>query len=71
VHLRGTEEATITNRGQRQAGVQLEFSREARNLLFPPDASRRARQHPSIQLARLARAVHQAIRQLCDEHTGG
>ena len=36
-HLRGTEPTNLTNRGKLGYGIQLELSRGARNLLFPPD----------------------------------
>src|ERR1019366_9515339 len=42
-HLRGAEPTNLTNRGKLGYGIQLEFSRAARNLLFPPDCSRQAR----------------------------
>src|SRR5262245_26549674 len=38
-HLRGTEPRNLTNRGKFGYGIQLEFSRGARNHLFPPDCS--------------------------------
>lgn len=45
--------------------IRLEFSREARNLLFPPDASRDARGRRSSLLKPLARSIHFALEQLC------
>jgi len=65
-HLRGLDDLNITNLGRRAEGVQLEFSRGARNLLFPPDSSREARGRRSAQLRPLVVSVHTAIKQLCD-----
>jgi phage replication-related protein YjqB (UPF0714/DUF867 family) len=65
-HLQGLDDANITNLGRRAEGVQLEFSRGARNLLFPPDASREARGRRSAQLRPLVVSIHSAIKQLCD-----
>lgn len=65
-HLRGLDDSNITNRGKRGEGVQLEFSRGARNLLFPPDASREARGRRSVQLRPLAASIHAATKQLCE-----
>jgi phage replication-related protein YjqB (UPF0714/DUF867 family) len=65
VHLRGLDDGNVTNRGRSGEGVQIEFSREARNLLFPPNASREARGRRSEQLRPLARCLHQAIQRLC------
>jgi len=62
--LQGLDESNITNRGLLKEGVQLEFSRGARNMLFPPDASREARGRRSTQLRLLASAIHEAIDQL-------
>jgi phage replication-related protein YjqB (UPF0714/DUF867 family) len=64
-HLRGLEDKNITNRGRLAEGVQLEFSRVARDRLFPPDSSREARGRWSPQLRRLAVSIHEAIEQLC------
>jgi phage replication-related protein YjqB (UPF0714/DUF867 family) len=64
-HLRGLDDENLTNRGKSGEGVQIEFSREARNLLFPPNASREARGRRSTHLRPLARALHQAIQRLC------
>jgi phage replication-related protein YjqB (UPF0714/DUF867 family) len=64
-HLRGLDDENLTNRGKSGEGVQIEFSREARNLLFPPNASREARGRRSAHLRPLARALHQAIQRLC------
>lgn len=64
-HLHGTDLANITNRGMRGEGVQLEFSRRAREYLFPPKASPRARRNPSAHLVPLAKAIDEAIRLLC------
>ena len=43
--------ARDTNRGY---GIQLEFSRAGRNLLFPPDCSRQARGRRSPRLVALS-----------------
>jgi len=61
----GLHESNLTNRGRRAEGIQMEFSREARNLLFPPDASREARGRRSARLRPLARSIHLALKQLC------
>jgi phage replication-related protein YjqB (UPF0714/DUF867 family) len=68
-HLRGLDDSNITNRGKRMEGVQLEFSRAARNLLFPPDSSREARGRRSAPLRPLAAAIHGATKQLCGAAT--
>jgi phage replication-related protein YjqB (UPF0714/DUF867 family) len=65
-HLRGLDDSNITNRGRSKEGVQLEFSRAARDLLFPPDSSREARGRRGAQLRPLAAAIHAAIKQLSD-----
>jgi phage replication-related protein YjqB (UPF0714/DUF867 family) len=65
-HLRGLDDRNVTNRGKRTEGVQLEFSRAARNLLFSPDSSRQARGRRSTQLRSLAASIHAATKQLCD-----
>ena len=65
-HLRGLDDSNLTNRGRRQEGVQLEFSRGARNLLFPPDSSREARGRRSAPLQSLAASINLATRQLSD-----
>jgi phage replication-related protein YjqB (UPF0714/DUF867 family) len=65
VNFRGVDKSNITNRGKLGEGVQLEFSREARNLLFPPNASREARGRRSKILRPLASAIQGAIAQLC------
>lgn len=65
-HLQGVEDANITNRGRLAEGIQLEFSRGARNSLFPPDSSREARGRRSDQLRLLAASIHAATKQLCD-----
>lgn len=44
--------------------ITLEFSRDARNLLFPPDASREARGRRSSLLKPLARSIHFALEEL-------
>ncbi|HEV8415539.1 MAG TPA: poly-gamma-glutamate hydrolase family protein [Bryobacteraceae bacterium] len=63
--LRGLDDSNITNLGRRAEGVQLEFSRGARNLLFPPDSSREARGRRSAELRPLAASINAAIKQLC------
>jgi phage replication-related protein YjqB (UPF0714/DUF867 family) len=60
----GLQASNLTNRGQRAEGIQMEFSREARDLLFPPDASREARGRRSPHLRPLARSIHLALKQL-------
>ena len=71
VHLRGLDDSNITNRGKRTEGVQLEFSRAARNLLFPPDSAREARGRRGAQLRPLAASIHAAIKQLSDTAAEG
>ena len=63
-HLRGLDDSNVANLGKRAEGIQLEFSRGARNLLFPPDSSREARGHRSANLRPLAASIHGAIKQL-------
>ncbi len=63
-HMAGTDPASVTNRGKLGRGVQLEFSRSARNLLFPPDCSREARGRRSPALGALAKAIHNGLKQL-------
>ena len=63
-HLGGTEPGSLANRGKLGYGIQLEFSRGARNLLFPPDCSREARGRRSPRLDALARAIHTGLKQL-------
>jgi phage replication-related protein YjqB (UPF0714/DUF867 family) len=63
-HLRGLDDSNITNLGKRAEGIQLEFSRGARNLLFPPDSSREARGRRSVPLRPLAASIDAAIKQL-------
>lgn len=63
-HLGGTEPRNLANRGKLGYGLQLEFSRGARNLLFPPDCSREARGRRSPRLDALARAIHTGLKQL-------
>ena len=63
-HLRGSETFNVTNRGRRGEGIQLEFSRGARNLLFPPDASREVRGRRSARMRPLSQAINDALRQL-------
>ena len=69
-HLRGLDDSNITNLGKRAEGIQLEFSRGARNLLFPPDSSREARGHRSVKLRPLATSIHGGIKQLADNAIG-
>jgi phage replication-related protein YjqB (UPF0714/DUF867 family) len=59
------DDSNITNLGKRAEGIQLEFSRGARNLLFPPDSSREARGRRSVRLRPLAASIHAATKQLC------
>ena len=66
-HLGGAESTNLTNRGRLARGVQLEFSRGARNLLFPPDCSREARGRRSQRLRALARAIHTGLKRLVSE----
>ena len=66
-HLRGIESTNLTNRGKLGHGIQLEFSRAARNLLFPPDCSRQARGRRSPRLRALARAIHNGLQRLAPE----
>jgi len=68
--LQGLDDASITNQGKRGEGVQLEFSRAARDLLFPPDSSREARGRRSAPLRPLAASIHSATKQLCDIGAG-
>ncbi len=60
-HLSGLEIDNLTNRGRLQEGVQVEFSRGARDLLFPPSCSREARGRRSKKLKPLARSMENAI----------
>ena len=69
-HIRGLDDSNITNRGKRAEGIQLEFSRGARNLLFPPDSSREARGHRSAKLRPLATSIDAAIKQLAGAAIG-
>jgi phage replication-related protein YjqB (UPF0714/DUF867 family) len=66
-HLRGAEPTNLTNRGKLAQGIQLEFSRGARNLLFPPDCAREARGRRSPRLRTLARAIHTGLKHLAQE----
>ena len=45
--------------------IKLEFSKEARSLLFPPDASREARGRRSARLKPLSRSIHAVLQRLC------
>ena len=63
-HLSGADPANIANRGTLGQGIQLEFSRSARNLLFPPDCSREARGRRSASLGALAKAIHGALKKI-------
>jgi phage replication-related protein YjqB (UPF0714/DUF867 family) len=69
-HLRGLDDSNITNLGKRSEGIQLEFSRGARNLLFPPDSSREARGSRSGKLRPLAASIHAALKQLSGSAVG-
>jgi phage replication-related protein YjqB (UPF0714/DUF867 family) len=66
-HLHGAELTNVTNRGKLAQGIQLEFSRAARNLLFPPDCSREARGRRSPRLDALAQAIHTGLERLCQK----
>ena len=66
-HLGAKEPRSLANRGKLGYGLQLEFSRGARNLLFPPDCSREARGRRSPRLDALARAIHAGLKQLIPE----
>jgi len=63
-HLRGSEPANLANRGKLGSGIQLEFSRAARNLLFPPDCSRQARGLRSRRASAMALAIHKSLQRL-------
>jgi phage replication-related protein YjqB (UPF0714/DUF867 family) len=63
-HLSGADPANVANRGRLGHGIQLEFSRSARNLVFPPDCSREARGRRSRALRALAKAIHTGLKQL-------
>jgi phage replication-related protein YjqB (UPF0714/DUF867 family) len=63
-HLCGADPANIANKGKLGRGLQLEFSRSARNLLFPPDCSREARGRRSPALGALAKAIHNSLKNL-------
>jgi phage replication-related protein YjqB (UPF0714/DUF867 family) len=65
--LRGIEPTNLTNRGKLGHGIQLEFSRGARSLLFPPDCNREARGRPSPRLSALAGAIHTGLQRLIPE----
>ena len=60
-HLQGLEPSSLANRGKLKQGIQLAFSREARNLLFPPNASREARGRRSSRLSSVARSINSAL----------
>lgn len=66
-HLRGAEPANLANRGKLGHGIQLEFSRAARNLLFPPDCSREARGRRSRRVSALAHAIHSGLQRLASD----
>jgi phage replication-related protein YjqB (UPF0714/DUF867 family) len=63
-HLLGAEPTNLTNCGKLAHGIQLEFSRGARNLLFPPDCSREARGRRSPRLSTLARSINAGLQHL-------
>jgi phage replication-related protein YjqB (UPF0714/DUF867 family) len=65
--LHGAEPANLTNRGKFAQGIQLEFSRAARDLLFPPDCSREARGRRSPRLDALAQSIHAGLESLCQK----
>jgi phage replication-related protein YjqB (UPF0714/DUF867 family) len=65
----GLQASNIANRGRRAKGIQMEFSREARNLLFPPDAGREARGRRSAPLRPLARSIHFALKHLMSDRS--
>jgi phage replication-related protein YjqB (UPF0714/DUF867 family) len=66
-HMCGTDPNNIANKGKLGRGLQLEFSRSARNLLFPPDCSREARGKRSPRLVALTKAIHTCLKQLANE----
>jgi phage replication-related protein YjqB (UPF0714/DUF867 family) len=66
-HMCGTNPANIANRGKLGRGLQLEFSRSARNLLFPPDCSREARGKRSSRLVALTKSIHTCLKQIAAE----
>ncbi len=66
-HMCGTDPRNIVNRGKLGRGLQLEFSRSARNLLFPPDCSREARGKRSARLVALTKAIHSCLKQIAAE----
>ncbi len=66
-HMSASEPTNLANRGKLGRGVQLEFSRSARNLLFPPDCSREARGRRSPKLGALAKAIHGGLKQIAPE----
>lgn len=63
----GSDPANIVNRGKLGRGLQLEFSRSARNLLFPPDCSREARGKRSSALIALTKSIHNCLKQIAPE----
>jgi phage replication-related protein YjqB (UPF0714/DUF867 family) len=63
-NLSSRDPANLTNRGKFGRGIQLEFSRGARNLMFPPDCSREARGRRNPRLNAIARAIHAGLQQL-------
>ena len=65
-HLRALAASNITNHGRRGEGIQLEFSRGARNLLFPPDASREVRGRRSRRMRSVAHGINAALKHLSD-----
>lgn len=66
-HMCGTDPRNIANKGKLGRGLQLEFSRSARNLLFPPDCSREARGKRSPRLVALTKAIHTCLKQIAPE----
>jgi phage replication-related protein YjqB (UPF0714/DUF867 family) len=69
-HLSGLDESNITNRGRLAEGVQMEFSKRSRDLMFPPDSKREARGRRSAQLRLLASSIHDGVGKLCRIGTG-
>ncbi len=63
-NLSGAQEDNLANRGRLGRGIQLEFSRGARNHLFPPDCSREARGRRNPHVRALAKAIHSSLEHL-------
>lgn len=60
----GSDPKCLANRGRLGQGIQIELSRAARNLLFPPDCSREARGRRTPAFAALAKAIHTSLKQV-------